>query len=230
MAASSTSRGMRENKSGRDMQRSPKEAIFELFEESLRSQCCALLVAVLLTGCAFGRDRISLSYVPQTTAARISKADAIAVNVYVTDHRPRKDRVSSKKNYYRMETARIIATNDVADLLKNAIETELTNRGFSLAGNSVNVLVDLQNFYCDFSFGLTFFEAIAEVTMKVQVEASNKRLIFSKTVEGSCIDAKAGSSSGKYAKAALDSALRDGMSILFNDPTFIDSLFKASQQ
>src|SRR5262245_28010330 len=87
-------------------------------------------ISLLFSGCALNKDYIAASNVSQTGVAHLEEAERVVVHVEVNDARTIRDRVSVKKNGYGMEMAPIIATNDVAALLKTALETELTDRGF----------------------------------------------------------------------------------------------------
>jgi uncharacterized lipoprotein YajG len=197
------------------------------------SQCLKLtgilLAMVLLaSGCALTKDYVVLSYDPQTDVEKIKEADSVKVKVEISDVRSIKDRVSSKKNAYGVEMAAIIAQNDVAETLKKAIEVELKNRGFDLAEGSVLVFVELTRYYNDFKTGFWTGTAVAEVLMNVQVKKPDKTILYSKMIAGENSHTVQ-IASGKNAKYVLDAALKDAMSKLFGDPSFIDSLFKASK-
>ena len=45
------------------------------------------------SGCAITKDYVSLSYVPQANVVKIDGADAVSVNVAVTDIRSIKDKI-----------------------------------------------------------------------------------------------------------------------------------------
>lgn len=187
------------------------------------------LLNVFAGGCALTTDYVTLTYHPQMNVTRIEGADAIKVNVEVLDVRKTRGRVSSKKNSYGMEMAAIIAENNVADTIAKAIEMELINRGFVLATGSVRLLVELQKFYNDFKAGFWSGTATAEVIMNIQVKNSDGNILFSKLVAGEGNLPGIHLASGENAKIALDEALKDAVSNLFNDRAFIDSLFKASR-
>jgi uncharacterized lipoprotein len=171
---------------------------------------------------------VVLSYDPQTNVEKIKEADSVKVNVEVSDLRAIKDKVSSKKNSYGMEMASIIAQNDVAETLKKAIETELENRGFDLGTGQILVLSELNKFYNDFKTGFWSGKAVAEVVMNVQIKKPDGNILYSKMIAGESTHSVQ-VASGKNAKYVLDAALKDAISKLFNDTSFLDSLFKASK-
>jgi uncharacterized lipoprotein len=189
----------------------------------------ALLAVLLMSGCALTKDYIAVSYVPQSNVSRIQGAEMVKVKVQVVDSRTARDRVSVKKNGYGMEMAPILATNDVAGVLKNAIEAELTTRGFSLAGNSVIVQADLSKFYSDFKVGFWSGSAVAELTMHVQVKHADGSIAFTRIVTAGGINPSLQIASGSNAKVALEAALKNAVAELFSDRGFIDSLLEANR-
>lgn len=186
-------------------------------------------MAFIASGCALTKDYVVLSYDPQTNVEKIKGADAVKVRVEFSDLRTVKDKVSCKKNGYGMEMAPIIARNDAAETVKNAIETELKNRGFILTEGSVSVLAELNKYYNDFKIGFWSARGVAELVMNVQVKNPNYSIIFSRIIAGESTISNLQLASGKNAKIALDGALKDAISKLFDDPSFIDSIFKASK-
>jgi len=188
------------------------------------------LAISLLSGCALTKDYVGLTYIPQPNVSKIPGADAVAVNVEVNDLRSIKDKVSAKINGFGNEMAPIIATNDVVALVKSAIETELTQRGFSCGGKTVIVSVALSKFYSNFKTGFWSGSAVAEVTMDVQVKNADGGIAFSNLIAGAGLNPSLQVASGSNARIALEAALKDAMSKLTGDPAFIESLLKSGQK
>jgi uncharacterized lipoprotein YajG len=190
----------------------------------------SLLALSLLTGCALTTAQIPLSYIPQDNVSRLSDAENITVTVVVDDQRDKKDSVGAKKNGFGMEMAPIVATNGVATLLKDAIETELTNRGFNLGtNNAISVVAELNKFYNEFKEGFWAGDAVAEVTMNILIKNQDGRIIYSKIVSGHGIEPNIQLASGENARLALNSALKDALEKMFNDTDFIATLLKANK-
>ena len=189
----------------------------------------ACFIFALLNGCALTKAHISLTYVPQANLAKIDGADSVTVRLDVKDGRTIKDKVGVKKNGYGMEMAAIIAKEDVAITVKNAIEAELANRGFRLGGGEISIVSELSKFYNDFKIGFWSGTAVAEVIMNVQVKKADGSLVFSKLVTGEGRKEGLWVASGSNAKVALDSALRDAVDKLFSDAAFIDAMLKAAK-
>ena len=97
----------------------------------------------LLTGCAFTTDHIVITYTPDQNVAKIQGAEAVNLKIEFIDARTTKNQVGSKKNGYGMETAPIVATNDMAILFSDVIQTELKSRGFIIGNGPVQVIIEL---------------------------------------------------------------------------------------
>ncbi len=186
------------------------------------------MAIALLNGCAISKDYISVNYTPQTNVTALAGADHVSVRVEIADVRAIHDRVSVKKNGYGNEMAAIIATNDIPALLQQAIQTELSNRGFKLSGGDVTVLIELSKFYNDFKTGFWAGDAVAEMTMSAQIKKSDGNIVYSKLVTGEGEKLKIQLASGANAKIALEGALSNAVLRLFSDPLFTEGLLKAS--
>jgi uncharacterized lipoprotein len=178
-------------------------------------------------GCALTTDYVTLSYAPQVGVSKIEGAEAIKVNVEVLDVRAVRDKVSVKKNGYGMEMAPIVAKEDVAKTVATAIEAELTNRGFATAPGSVKVFVELQKFYNDFKSGFWSGTAAAELIMNIQIKKPRGTIVYSKLLAGEGSIPGIQLASGENAQSALDAALKDAVTKLFDDSSFIKALFAA---
>jgi uncharacterized lipoprotein YajG len=128
---------------------------------------------VLTNGCALTRDTISLSYTPQGGVEKAEGAGAVKVKVEVADMRTIRDKVSCKKNGYGIECAAIVATEEVGETVRKAMETELTQRGFVMGNGSLLIRADLSRFYNDFKLGFWSGDANAEITMNLQLKTAD---------------------------------------------------------
>ena len=99
---------------------------------SIHTYVVAVLLVIGLSGCALTTDRIDIAYRPADSAVRLAEAQGVKVMVQVRDQRIEKTKVSSKKNGFGMELAPIVATQEVAGIVKKAIESELQVRGFQV--------------------------------------------------------------------------------------------------
>ncbi len=185
---------------------------------------------VLISGCALTTDRIDLTYTPQLVAPAVPGAGEITVAVQVVDDRQDKTKVSSKKNGYGMEMAPIIANEDVSITIRKAIETELDHRGFKLSAAPaiVQVVADLTRFYNDHKTGFFSGDAVADLTMSVNVESKDGSVLYSRQIVAQGIEPNTQLATGNNARIALEKALQDSMAKLFGDNEFIAALTRAA--
>lgn len=182
----------------------------------------ALCAGTLLSGCALTKDTIDIAYSPDANARPIPGASARAVQVSVEDLRSTKDCVSRKKNGYGMEMAPIVTRENVPDIVRRALESELQQRGFRIGGGGAGATVDLTRFYSNWEVGFWTATAAGEVTLQVRVRGTN----YSRTVTGTERNSGEMMLGGGGAKEALELALRDAMRKLFDDPAFVQALLR----
>lgn len=187
------------------------------------------MLAQLLTGCALTKDYIALDYPVRGSRDPVAGAQAVKVEVRVNDQREVKDVVGRKINGWGSETAGIISTNDVVELVRGAIRTELEMRGFS-RGQSVTVSIDLNKFYNRFKTGFFSGDSVAEIILNVQVKGQDGSLAFSKNIVTEGLEPNIQVFAGHNAKASLEQALSKGVAQLFDDAGFVPALLKAGSQ
>ena len=187
-----------------------------------------VIVAILANGCALTTDYVDIEYIPEAGVSKVDGADFVEVSVKLTDVRTTKDRVSCKKNGYGMEMAAIVSKDDVATLVANAIEGELRNRGFKITEGSVLVDIELNKFYNDFKVGLVSGSTTSEVIMTVRVKDLDGNINYAKCVTGlHTIGVML--FTGKNTKISLEVALKDAVSKLMHDSSFIAALVKEAE-
>lgn len=195
-----------------------------------RRLSAAVLAAVglALAGCAFTKDYVSVGAAAGSSVARAAGAEGIEVSVEVEDLRGVKDRVSSKKNGYGMETASIVARNDVVAAVGEAVRRELRARGFGVSGRTVVLAVDLIRFYCDFELSLSAGKAAGEVALRARVQSPSGRTLH-RASAGAGASRPVRSSNGKEAEAVLNEAFSAAISDLFGASGFVDAIIAAGR-
>src|SRR5690348_14433078 len=92
----------------------------------------AVLAAGCLSACALSEDKVPVDYIPNTGVAPVAGAQMVSLTVTGADRRSQyTDRISTKKNGYGMEMARIVATNDVVEVVRGGVERELKAQGYA---------------------------------------------------------------------------------------------------
>ena len=194
---------------------------------SIRSAIPVLLAAtlLLLSGCAFTTGHVDLAYQPTTQATKLAAADSPHVSVVVTDKRPTQV-VGQKINGFGMKTADIVSNTDVPGTLKSAFETELNSRGFTEGAGGDVVSVSLSNFGNQFTLGFFSGDSTASIGMQVTVKRPDASIAYDKYVTGQSKDWIEVAREGN-AEHQLNAAMQDGVSKVFADSAFIDSLKKS---
>lgn len=177
-----------------------------------------LFFALALSGCAIIEDNIAVNYVAPPNLSVVEGASAVSVSLSGEDARvANKDRVSTKKNGYGMEMAAIRAKNDVVQLVKSAVEHELTSLGFKVGESNERITISLDTFYNDFKPGFWSGNAVAEVAFTLKAYKSDGRLIYSRSYKGVGMENGIMIYSGDNANAALQKALTNAMSTVIAD-------------
>jgi uncharacterized lipoprotein len=185
-----------------------------------------LAVLALGQGCALTTDTIRIGY-GMTKPGRITGAEGVTVTVNVKDLRGMGDRVSVKKNGYGMEMAPIIDPQAISTL-KGAIEGELRARGFA-PGAGATVDIEVVRFYNDFKMGFFAGDAIADMSLNVQVKGPDQAILYVRSIQAEGANKGVLLAGGEEAKVALEEALRVGVNKLLTDRTFFDALLKTGQ-
>ena len=135
-----------------------------------------------------------------------------------------RDEICYKKNAYGMELGEIISNNDVIELIREFIKTELTNRGFIVNGGDIAINIELIKFFNDFKTGFFVVDASAESLMGLQVKLSNGNIIYNKIITGNYVEQNIQLATDNNAELVLEGALKDAVSKLVNDSDFIMAL------
>ena len=186
------------------------------------------ILVLLTTGCAFSVDRIDLSYKPQQNVQKIEGANNIAVEVTVKDVRPQTDRVSAKG--VAAQAAPIVSNQDVTKVVKEAIEQELSSRGYAISGGNVEIKCDLSNFWASWQMGFWAGKAHGSCQLTVKVRDQKGTIVFSEIVSGESTKDGIQVTSGDNAKEVLELALQDAMKKLFQMPEFFEAIAKANNK
>ena len=184
----------------------------------------AALAAGLLAACAITEDKLPVDYIPNVGVTRVVGAEAISLTVTGADKRTQfADRISTKKNGYGMEMARIVATNDVVEVVRGGVERELRAQGFAVGSGGISLTVELQNFYNNFRLGFASGNSVADVALAVKVRNGAGALVYSQTYDAS-ISNDVFLASGENAKAALEKALTTATRKIVDDRALQEAL------
>lgn len=189
-----------------------------------------LLVVIALSGCALKVDKIDVPYQGKANITVVEGAENVSIEVTHEDKRTvYKDRVGAKKNGYGMEMAEIVATNDLAQTIADAISFELENEGFEIGTGGKVVHVELVRLYNDFKIGFWSGSAVADGLVNVQVFDTAKQLIYSHSYEGGGVVEGIMVASGDNAREALIKAVADIVSKVAQDTHLHSALLESEK-
>lgn len=194
-----------------------------------RNVAAALLACAAFTGCALTPETIAVEYAPSTNVLPIAVASSVPITVVVSDARGATDRVASKQNMYGMEMAAISTTEEIPEIVKSAMEAELSARGYAVNDTGVVVACEVFDFSSKFQSGFWSGTAVANVRLNVKVRNAQGSYIFSELVRGEGRKEKIQLASGANAKPALDAALKQTMDNLFARPDFFAAIARAAE-
>lgn len=167
----------------------------------------AIAAAGQVCACALTEDKVPIDYVANTDVTPVAGAEAVSLTVTAVDRRTQYfDRISTKKNGYGMEMARIVATNDVVEVVRGGVERELKAQGYAVGAGGLSITVELQNFYNNFRVGLMTGGAASDVAIVVKVRNAAGTLIYSQGYDASTTN-DVFMASGTNAKESLQKAL-----------------------
>lgn len=143
--------------------------------------CLFVLAIALLNGCAFGTREVMLSYPPPVSESTLKSAHAttpaqangktIIIDT-ISDTRSVKHRIGNVRNGFGMDTADVIAKNDVREWVIDALDWELKHAGYTVKhsaskgeiGKSATILNgQVNHIYCDVYFN---YDGKAAVILK----------------------------------------------------------------
>jgi uncharacterized lipoprotein len=191
----------------------------------------AIVVACLVSGCALVEDKVPVNYVAPVNLSVANGASNVTVTVSGEDDRSaNRDRISTKKNGYGIEMAKITSTNDVVELVRSAVETELGSLGFKVGPGGIVVNVQLETFYNDFKPGFFSADAVAEVSFTVTAKAPDGSLVYSRSYKGIGMNKNIALASGDNAAVALQEGLTNAVAQMIQDETMQKALVAAGQK
>ncbi|MGQ9371735.1 YajG family lipoprotein [Azospirillum sp. A39] len=189
-----------------------------------------LWLSALLGGCALTEDSIPVNYAAPSSISVVPGAKNVTLNVIPVDGRiSNRDRVSTKKNGYGMEMAKIVASNDVVAEVGSAVQAELASLGFNIGRGGVDVTVETVNFYNDFKPGFWSAEAVAEVAFNLTAKTADGSLVYSRNYRALGMGKDVILASGSEAQGPLVEALRNAVQQVVTDTALHEALVRAGR-
>lgn len=194
----------------------------------MKSLLLAVALAAMVSGCALTEDSIAINYAAPANLSVVPGASNVTVRVVPADGRvSNRDRVSTKKNGYGMEMAKITAANDVVGEVGKAVQTELASLGFNIGPDGIAIAVETTNFYNDFKLGFWSGEAVAEVAFNLTAKKPDGTLVYSRSYRAVGMNKDIMIMSGSAAAPALSEALRNAVQQMVTDTDLHRALVQA---
>lgn len=181
----------------------------------------------VLSGCALTPEKINLAYAPVVGVSKIPGADHVKVDVVVNDVRTDK-RVGSKSNAYGAELAAISANQDIVVLVRDALKSELSARGYEIGNSNIQLVCSIFDFANKFRPGFWSGTAEASVRLQVKIRDRGGNTIYDEIVTGQGTEEHIQLATGKNAKPALERALQASMQTLMDRQDFHDALLRTA--
>ncbi len=196
---------------------------------SIKQIWLCLLIVTILSGCAFGTRRPTLTYPPasEEPAAAVAQAavPVAAKNMTVVlasfrDERSDKSTVGTVRNGFGMRTADVVPNNTVSEWVTQAVATELRSNGYKVVSgtasdpkdpNALWLSGDVLNVFCDMYFSYTGQVSLLAKGRNAQGE------LFTKHYAGEGTAGIAWAATGDSFAQSLALALRDALNKLMAD-------------
>jgi len=168
-----------------------------------------LLCGLLVSGCAFGTRSALLTYQVSGTP-HAARNITLAVSDFRDDRNDKRD-VGGVRNTWGMKTAKVVAKNDVAQWVRQALVDELTQQGYTVSSAPASLAVGgkVLEVYCD-----SYMTYEGKVLLAVELRRDGA-VLLDKTYAGKGGGMNWAATSKGYAKAlqeALATALYDVVS------------------
>lgn len=135
----------------------------------MKGKILFLMIALFISGCAFGDRRTFLTYAPVLTSQ--PKNNITLKILPFEDKRTIKDTVGYSRNGYGMRCAKVIPENSVTEWIANALKSELTNAGYSISEEATTNMIEGEVFdvFCD-----TYMTYDGRINIKVVLKRDGK--------------------------------------------------------
>jgi uncharacterized lipoprotein YajG len=191
--------------------------------EAFMRQVGRLLLATILVACAQKPLPVSFTYMPNRIVRPTSGAESVNIEVTVNDVRRVKDNLGEATAGFR--SVQIMTRDDLSDVIRSGVQSELINRGFELGSGNALIVIDLEEIAVrnKMSFGGDS-KVRAMAILKCEVKRKTAEVIYSKEISGKVSLVIQDMSESAASQEVLDYALNDMVRNLVTDPTFIKAL------
>ena len=149
----------------------------------------ALLVPVLLSGCAFTDAKVKVGYA-EAGASRGPLSTVASRRVEVgtfADKRPETDRIGYKRNGFNQKTAKIESQKPVPEIIREALAAELAKNDHRPGASDPELVFsgEIAEFWFDMSVGFATIDFVGTTSIALNVrDAKTGTVVLSRTYRG----------------------------------------------
>jgi uncharacterized lipoprotein YajG len=180
-----------------------------------------VLSIIAFGGCLMSPLSVPITYQPALKVSPVPGASSVHVFVVGEDQRADKTTVGE------YDQQAVVTSNDVGEVARDAVQTELQAREFVIekGPGCSQVRVQIVTLHGHFFSSLFYSSYTGELTMHVEVERPDKAIAYSQSFAATDTTHPAvfGSVSNDFGDA-LSGALKQGVAKLFEDPAFMAAL------
>jgi uncharacterized lipoprotein YajG len=188
-----------------------------------------VLLATIIVACAEKPLPVSFTYMPNQTVRPTSGAESVNVEVTVNDVRRVKDTLGETTS--AIYTAQIVTRDDLSEVIKSGVESELVNRGFELGPGNALIVIDLEEIAVRHKISAFSGDSKprAMVILKSEVKRRTGTVLYSKEISGKVSLVLKDMTSSAASQEALDYALNDAVRNLVADPAFMQAVLSTGK-
>lgn len=187
--------------------------------------------------CTKADRTVTLNYEPQIYVVKMEKASDVSIAIQVQDLREEKAKVGSIPiDQFGLIKVPVTIQQKADQFLKEALATELQQRGFHISEGGKIITLDLLKLFGDldkteFKIGSTRIykhDAIGGLVIGLRVLNQEQQVLFAKKIEKAfrVKNVHGVFKSSKDTSVALNKAIQNLFIDLFDDSTFIEALTK----
>jgi uncharacterized lipoprotein YajG len=179
-------------------------------------------------------ETVAIALPPPLKAPATLPGAAVSLSTAAVDKRTQlRDRIANKTG---LAGAKVIASNDIVEVVRQAVEQEFQAEGFALGGGGLAVAVEVENFYglyggsgAAYTSGDT--NVVAKVAFTLRVRDRAGATVAVGHYEGTAnVRPQFLTQSAEAAKAALEQALGEAVMRLRNDHAFRSKLLTTASK
>lgn len=176
---------------------------------------------LLLTGCAIKNNYADFTYIPTSSKSKLSVVKNLSLQIH--DQRKLED-VGYIQNVLGMKTARILPKKKISSIFQASLEKALLTKGIAVGPSDRTLLVTITKCFTDYSGGLFYEKAIADLSLTLNILNSEGTSLYFKKIEARGIESPVFIYSGKNASKALTKGVSKALEELLNDELFLKTL------